>query len=136
MNSEISASFTFRGLDFEPEEICKKVGITPSKTWKASDLIYPKATIRRKQNGWSVKLKLDEKSSLYLEDHIRSVIEQLEPGWLPLIEICKKYDAEINCVIYAVGDERPAVHFDKEIVDKAAKLNAEIDIDLYFIPDN
>jgi len=134
MKSKIYAYFSLRGLDFDPEEITTKVGLIPTKTWKAGDLINPKATVCRKENGWSLKSELDE--SIDLEDHVRYLLQKLEPGWLPLIEICKKYYAEINCVVYAAGNERPAIHFNKDIVDKAAKLNAEIDIDLYFLPDN
>ena len=135
MNSEIYAYFRLRGLDFEPEEITAKVGIMPTKTWKVGDLINPKIIHRKRiDNGWCLRPEFEE--SFYLEDYVRYLLEKLEPGWLPLTEICQKYYAEINCVIYAVGDERPAIHFNKEIIEKTAKLNAEIDIDLYFSPDN
>jgi len=122
MESEISASFTLTGVDFEPEKITAKVGIIPTKIWKVGDLINPKAIVRRKHNGWSIKSKLQNLNNI--NDHIKSVFEQLQPGWLPLIDICKRHFTEINCVIYVKGDERPAIHFDKDIVDKAATVNA------------
>ncbi len=44
------------------------------------------------------------------------------------------YDAEISCVVYVdVGDSVPAIHFDRDIIQKIAELNAEIDVDLYYI---
>jgi len=131
MESEISAFFTLTGLDFEPSEITAKVGIMPSKTWKIGDSIDPRASIRRKHNGWSVKSQLEKSADL--EDHIKSVLEQLQPGWLSLIELCKSYYAEIECVIYIVGDDRPAIHFDKHILQQIGELNAEIDVDLYVL---
>ena len=131
MQSEISASFTLTGLDFEPEEITAKVGIIPSEIWRVGDLISQRATIRHKHNGWSVNSKLEKSADL--EDHVQSVLEQLQPGWLSLVELCKRYYAEIECVIYIVGDDRPAIHFDKHIMQQVAELNAEIDVDLYVL---
>ncbi|MFE1746281.1 DUF4279 domain-containing protein [Coleofasciculus sp. H7-2] len=131
MEYEISAAFTLTGFDFNPEEITAKVGIIPTKIWKVGDLIHPKAGIRRKRNGWSLESKLEK--SAELEDHIKSVLEQIQPGWLPMVEISSRYEAEIDCVVYVRG-QVPAIHFDKDIVEQAAKLNAEIDVDLYVLP--
>ena len=128
MESEISASFTLTG-EFDPEEITTKVGIIPSETWKIGELIHPKGTIRHNKNGWSLKSKLE---TAELEDHVRYVLEQLQPGWEPLAQLCTQHDAEIDCVIYVNG-QVPAIHFDKRIIDRVDKLNAEIDVDLYIL---
>ncbi|MGV0025828.1 DUF4279 domain-containing protein [Phormidesmis priestleyi] len=130
MTSEISASFTLTGLDFEPEEITAKTGITPTKTWVKGDLIHPKAKIQQEHNGWSLQSKLEKSADL--QDHVQSVLEQLKPGWRSLIEICSHHFAEIDCVIYTSG-QIPAIHFDKAIVEQISKLNAEIDVDLYIL---
>ncbi|MBC6481736.1 MAG: DUF4279 domain-containing protein [Hormoscilla sp. GM7CHS1pb] len=129
MESEILASFTLTG-EFDPEEITNKVGIIPSETWRMGELIHPKGTIRHQQNGWSLKSKLEK--SAELEDHVKYVLEQLQPGWIPLAELCTQHDAEIDCVIYVNG-QVTAIHFDKRIIDLVNKLNAEIDVDLYVI---
>jgi Domain of unknown function (DUF4279) len=104
MESKISASFRLTGIDFDPEEITATVGIIPSKTWRVGDLINPKAAIRYQHNGWSLKSKLE--NSAELEDHIKSVLEQLQPGWVPLREICSRHYAEIACVIYVTKFQR------------------------------
>lgn len=132
MESEISVYFTLTGLDCEPEEITAKIGIKPTKTWKVGDLINSRGTIRRKHNGWKLESKLEK--SAELEEQIKSVLEQLQPSWQPLREICTQYDAEINCVIYTIK-QIPAIHFDREIIEKVNQLNAAIDVDLYVLPD-
>jgi Domain of unknown function (DUF4279) len=134
MKSEISAYFTLTGLDFEPEEITTKLKIKPTKIWRKGDLIHPQTKLTRKHNGWSLQSQVDQSSDL--EDHINSIFSYFPSNWTDLMEICQQYYAEINCVIYVVGDERPAIHLDKNIIRKLNKLNAEIDIDLYFLPDD
>ncbi len=131
MESEIYAYFALTGLDFEPEEITAKVGIIPTKTWRAGDLITSRGTIRKKHNGWRLDSKLEK--SAELEAHIKSVIEQLQAGWLPLVEVCSQYYAEIACVIYYRSGSVPAIHFDKLIMQQVAELKTEIDVDFYVL---
>lgn len=139
MQSKISASFTLLGTDFspedlEPEEITTALGIVPTETWKVGDLISKKATFHHKQNGWSLKSKLEDSATL--EDHVESVLEQLKPSWQPLVKMCTRYYTEIECVIYVFGDDSPAIHFNRETLKRISELNAEIDIDLYILPES
>lgn len=133
MESEIYAYFQLIGMEFDPDEITTKVGIKPTEIWRIGDLITSRGTRRHKQNGWSVYSQVQK--SIYLEDYIKSVLEQLQPGWLPLVELCKRYDAEISCVIYYRSGSVPAIHFDKYLVEMAHQLNAEIDVDFYVLPE-
>ena len=133
MESEIYAYFALIGTDLSPEEVTEKVGIKPSKTWKIGDLIHSKATIRKKYNGWRVDSQLSKSDDL--ESHIKSVMEQLQPGWLSLVEVCKHCKVEISCVIYYRSGSIPAIHFDKYIVEKVHQLNAAIDVDFYVLPE-
>ncbi len=133
MPFEISASLTITGLDFDPQDITDKLGIIPTKTWKIGDLIHPKGTIKRKHNGWVLKSNLSKDNDL--EAHIKSLLEQLQPVWDRVQEISHKYDTEISCVIYTDG-EVPSIHLDQEIINKSHQINAEIDIDLYILPEN
>ncbi len=133
MAFEILASFTITGLDFEPQNITNKLGVVPKKTWITGDLIHPKGTIKRKHNGWVIESKLSKNNAH--EDHIKSLFEQLQPVWTIVQEIGHNYDTEISCVIYTDG-EVPAIHLDQEIINKINQINAEIDIDLYVLPEN
>ncbi|MGA9380240.1 MAG: DUF4279 domain-containing protein [Phormidium sp.] len=134
MESEIYAYFALTKFDFEPEEITAKLGIIPDETWRVGDLITPRGTIRKKHNGWRLNSKLEK--SAELEDHVKSVLEQLQVGWLPLVELCSQYYAEIAGVIYYWSGSVPAIHFDKHIMQQVAELNAEIDVDLYLLAKN
>ncbi|MFB2920023.1 DUF4279 domain-containing protein [Aerosakkonema funiforme] len=67
------------------------------------------------------------------QDWFFGVLEQLQVGWLPLVEVCSQYYAEIACVIYYRSGSVPAIHFDKLILQQIGELNAEIDVDLYVL---
>ncbi len=131
MEFEISVSFELRGSELEPEKITALLGIIPTKSWRVNDLVHPKAGVRRKSNGWSLKSQLDK--SAELDEHIKSIFEELQPSWQSLVEICKQYDALISCAVYRYK-QIPAIDLDKDIVRKAAELNAGIDVDVYYLP--
>ena len=133
MKFEISVLFELRGSELEPEKITALLGIIPTKTWRVNDLVHPKAGVRRKSNGWSLKSQLDK--SAELDEHIKSIFEELQPSWQSLVEICKQYDAMISCTVYRYK-LTPFIYFDKDIVRKTAELNAQIDVDLYFLPED
>jgi len=127
MAFEISVDFILVGIDLDPNVITDKLGIIPTKTFLAGDLIQPKASPRWKRNGWMLESKIEK--SAELEEHINSVFEQLQPGWYKLKDICQIYEALIDCVVYTY-EYIPAICFDKDIVQKAAELNAKIDVDI------
>ncbi len=133
MESEIYAYFMLTGMEFDPDEVTTKVSINPTETWRKGDLINLRGTRRHQENGWSVYSKIEKSADL--EEHINSVLEQLHAGWIPLLELCKCYAAEIACVIYYRRGSVPAIHFDPDIIAQAAKLNAEIDVDFYVLPE-
>jgi len=133
MEFEISVLFELRGSELEPEKITALLGIIPTKTWRVNDLVHPKAGVRRKSNGWSLKSQLDQSADL--DEHIKSIFEELQPSWQSLVEICKQYDAMISCTVYRYK-LTPSIYFDKDIVRKTAELNAQIDVDLYFLPED
>jgi Domain of unknown function (DUF4279) len=128
MNNEISVSFTLTGLDLDPEQITKLLKISPTNTWRLGDLIG-KSILRCKHNGWRLNSELE--NSADLENHIEYLLKTLQQSWQTLVEICSQYDAEISCVIYSYEAQGPAIHFDKEIIQCVAELNAEIDVDYY-----
>lgn len=133
MKSEISVSFNLTGLDFNPDDLTNKLCINPTKIWRIGDLIHPKTILKRKENGWSLQSQLDKDH--LLEEHIKYILNQLESQSNFLQEICGKNYGELSCVIYAIGEERPSIHLDQDIIKKVHQLNCEIDIDLYFLPD-
>jgi Domain of unknown function (DUF4279) len=133
MSTEISISLSLAEFKCDPDEISTLLGIVPTETWRVDELINPRGTLRYQYNGWALKSQLD--TSAGLEEHMESLLKQLEPQWEIFTELGNCYDIEFSCVIYMeFGDQVPAIHFNKDILQKVANLNAEIDVDLYVLP--
>jgi len=71
--NEQYAYFTIRG-DFDPVDISKLVGVTPTEAWSKGS-INPRTQLERKFSRWSLHSRLEK--SRELEAHIADVIEQL-----------------------------------------------------------
>ena len=129
MDFEISVYFLLTGKELDPQTITDKLGIAPTKTFRAGELIQPKASPQWRQNGWLLESKLHK--SAELEEHIEFILEKLQPGWNILKELGQIYEAAFDCVVY-VYEYVPALCWEKNIVKKVAELNARIDVDLIY----
>ena len=140
MAPEISIHLILTGFSCDPDEITTLTNIEPAKVWRTGDPITPNSSSYvRKENGWRVSSQIDRTiaSGEYIafEEYVKSTLDQLQIGWQPLVDLCKRYDAELACAIYLYFEgQSPAIHFDKEIIQRIAALNAEIDIDIYVLP--
>jgi Domain of unknown function (DUF4279) len=137
MATETYAYFLLTGTDLNPEEITRKVGITPTQIFLKGDRIHPKGSRTRDRSGWQVRSSLEQETDI--EAHVRSVLEKLKTGWQPLIEIIENapHEAFINCVMYYTPEETGSgsgFHLDRSILEQIQQLKAEIDFDLYVLP--
>jgi uncharacterized protein DUF4279 len=129
MASSVACHFTVTGDDFDPDDFTRRVGLTPTDRWRVGDIVG-ESVIHRKHSGW--RCSLPRRSSLDVGDRIRTLLTELLPFADAIRQECKRshLKAEISCVIF-VGTPAPAAHFDSEILAGAARLGAEIDLDLY-----
>lgn len=138
MATEILTEFTLTGIGFDPDEVTTLLGIKPTETWRLGDLIQ-NTFLHHKHDGWCLSTgqeELDEQNSIDVPRQVRFIFEQLQPYTSKLKDVCARFrlDVELTCVVYIEGD-RPAIHFDSDVVRWLAELNAEIDVDLYVLPD-
>lgn len=132
MESEVYAAFILQGSDLDPSQVTALVGVQPSETWRAGDLVSDRAIVRRKLSGWKINSALPLNAPL--EEHVEAVLQQLKPGWLSLVELGSRNQAKVYCVVRSYGGARPALIFKRGIVKQVAELNAAIEIDLYVFP--
>jgi len=132
MESEVSVSFTLTGVDLDPEEVTRLAGLRPTKTWRLGDVIRPPAILRYRHSGWRLKSALPPSASL--REHLNSLLGQLEPSWEVARQLGRRYYAEIACVVYSRGGDRPEIRLDAGMLEKLTELNAALDIDLYVLP--
>ncbi len=130
MATRILAEFKLTGTNFNPEEVTSLLGIVPTKTWRKDDQTLD-SLLTRKRDGW--RLSTGEEESLDLNNQLRPVLDQLKPHFSKIKDVCARLhlEVEMGFAVNVENGETPALHFDKDIVQIAADLNAEIDIDLY-----
>src|SRR5215813_1932997 len=102
MGTSILSSFLLTGPSFNPEDITRRIGLEPTKTWKTGDRIQD-SLIQRKQTGWACSMPREE--SLDLGKQVAALLERLGPFLSRINEVRGELglEAEISCAIYIEG---------------------------------
>ena len=112
------------------EQITNTVGIDCDRSWSKGEL-RPKTQIKEKQNGWVLNSGLDKSDSL--EEQIKSLLSRVNGISNKIKELSEDSIIEVSCAIYT--SESPPLYFDKELVKRIEALGANLDIDLYLLPE-
>lgn len=129
MATHIVSRLVVTGQGFDPDEITRATGITPTKTWRAGDRIQS-TTLTRAHDGWSLATPREEclDAGSQIKELLRSLGADL--AGLPRLRRELALEIEIACALY-VSSETPSMHLDRETLRIVERLAAEIDFDLY-----
>jgi hypothetical protein len=105
------------------------LGLAPTRTWSAGDVVAPKsvATRRYKDNGW--ELKVSHHRGTELTKHLESLIARLERSRFKAIR--KNADAYLECEIYDYEFRRTDLSLSRKAISGLSDLGLEVDIDYY-----
>jgi hypothetical protein len=120
------AYFSLRG-SFAPNDITRRVGVTPTQTAREGDAIGTTSK-NRPCSLWALHSRLE--ASAPLEEHVRDVLDQLDASKAEFVELSRELDGTMQLVGY-FHDVNPGVHFDPEIVRRTAEYSLCIDCDFY-----
>lgn len=126
--NEQYAYFSVTG-DFDPAEISKAVGVTPTEFWRKGDS-NPRTQMERKFSRWSLYSRLD--TTCELEAHIADVVDQLTGN----VSAFKNLSLQYNGVMQLVGyfkTNYPGVHLDRALVGSLAEYALSVDFDFYYL---
>ncbi|MBK7206680.1 MAG: DUF4279 domain-containing protein [Elusimicrobia bacterium] len=127
--SEIKLIYRITSEDDDLFALVEKLKTQPNKIWRMGDLIDKRALARYKKNG--ISFCSNEKHSQKFDAQVESLVRILAPIKDTLEKLSRTCYSELSCVVHIYGDDRPAIHFNKETLLFFANLNADIDIDLY-----
>jgi hypothetical protein len=108
---------------FDPDEITRKVEVTPSETARAGDALGSAGT-KRQNSLWALHSRLQPSTPADL--HVRDVLDQLDRNRLAFEELSR----EVGGIIKIVGFSReyaPAVSLEREIVERVAQYGVRLD---------
>jgi len=120
------AYFHVRG-SFDPDEITRRLGATPTKTAREGDAIGD-TTKKRPCSLWALHSRLGPSASL--EEHVKDVLDQLDANKAAFGLVSRDFGGTMQLVGY-FRDVNPGVHFDSDVVRRTADYGLCIDCDFY-----
>ena len=114
-------------LDFSgsADRIMEVLKVTPTRTWRAGDLVTPRTKHTMKRNGWSLASPAAESSGA--DEVVRELLKLF-----PTLEAFHglPQDAEVQLTISVLGHkDRPGVFLSKEVMRSIAAAGASLDIE-------
>ncbi|MDQ7235289.1 DUF4279 domain-containing protein [Bacillus pacificus] len=132
------AYFSATGDVFPVEAITNALNIEPTRTYKKGDVVARRdnpnlvstKTLYRKETNWTLSTGYQE--SYDINNQLYVILKSLEEKTEPLKQLKKKYDLEFlfMVVIQIENNESPAMYLQKDILDFASSIQAEIHFDL------
>ncbi|HFK1449232.1 DUF4279 domain-containing protein [Bacillus pacificus] len=132
------AYFSITGDIFPVEAITDALNIEPTRTYKKGDIVARRdnpnlvstKTLYRKETNWALSTGYQE--SYDINNQLYVILKSLEEKTEPLKQLKKKYDLEFlfMVVIQIENNESPAMYLQKDILDFASSIQAEIHFDL------
>lgn len=133
------AYFNVTGDIFPVEAISDALNIEPTKTYKKGDVVerldnpnlVSTKNLYRKRTDWTLSTGYQE--SYDINDQLHVILKSLEGKTEQLKQLKKKYDLQFlfMVVIQVENNESPAMYLQKEIINFASSIQAEIHFDLY-----
>ncbi|ENB9403855.1 TPA: DUF4279 domain-containing protein [Bacillus paranthracis] len=133
------AYFSITGDIFPVEAITDALNIEPTRTYKKGDIVARRDNpnlvstkkLYRKETDWNLSTGYQE--SYDINNQLYVILKSLEEKTEPLKQLKKKYDLEFlfMVVIQIENNESPAMYLQKDILDFASSIQAEIHFDLY-----
>ncbi|MGN4487288.1 DUF4279 domain-containing protein [Bacillus cereus group sp. MYBK36-2] len=133
------AYFNVTGDIFPVEAITEALSIEPTKTYKKGDVIERRdnsnlvstKNLYRKETDWT--LSTGYQQSYDINNQLYVILKSLEGKTEQLKQLKNKYDLQFlfMVVIQVENNESPAMYLQKDIIDFASSIQAEIHFDLY-----
>ncbi|MDC7971342.1 MULTISPECIES: DUF4279 domain-containing protein [Bacillus] len=133
------AYFNVTGDIFPVEAISDALNIEPTKTYKKGDVVERRdnpnlvstKNLYRKGTDWTLSTGYQE--SYDINDQLHVIVKSLGEKTEQLKQLKKKYDLHflLMVIIQVENNESPAMYLQKEIINFASSIQAEIHFDLY-----
>ena len=131
--SKFHVEFYYCGFSCDPDVISATLGLTPTKSWRKGD-VGPAPAMKRRSSAWEIKSRLPVTHKI--TEQIDDVVAQLAGVEEQLKALDFGGEFRMLVALYIVGDERPPFYVSKRAIKFMANLDADLDIDLYRIPDD
>lgn len=122
-SSPVYAGFRLIGPLLIPEQVTSRLGVSPTRTQQ-----HRLSPARRP--GWFLSTE-GTVDSLLLRDHLRDLLDKLEPVAAELSSICQEFSVSPSVFCFAMNPGGATVSLEAEDVRRLAALNLDYQIDIY-----
>ena len=129
--TNIMADFRIMGDDFNINDINSKLLLSPDYCWTKGEQIKIRPGFKREYTCWAISTGYEISNNV--NNQLSKITSRLNNKSAVLEEMCNmlKLDYRFEVVINIENGEKPAIYLNKDIIQLASKIDAEIDIDLY-----
>lgn len=130
--TSVKVEFMILGDNILPEEITRRLGISPSLKWLKGEPL--KGGGVQECSGWEINT--DYEKSLDINGQLNLVIDKIKEKREELKYICNRdgMESKFSIVIKIENGQTPAIVMNREVIELAYSINAEIEFDVYANP--
>ncbi len=132
MRIETSADFIVEGGS-RSDELLGRLTLVPTKTWNAGDRRRMGARAVHTRAGWSLRSPLPKTATV--AEHLRALLVALRPHRRALKIVVDQFEGGFSVGVITHGAKGPDLYFDQTLLRDIVDLGADLDIDLYSLPD-
>jgi len=135
--TQVMVYFSLFGDEFPIDEVTKRLGITPTLSYKKGELI-PRRNYShihyRKETAWDLSSGYQE--SYDVKEQMDQVLGPIKNQVAVINQLKEDYKLECKffIVIIMENGDTPGLYLDNEQIEFASRIKAEFDIDLYANP--
>ena len=119
--------------DFDPDEITRVTGLTPSEIRRIGDKPRPGAAAL-KNSSWSIESGLAPSDEFH--EHVDDLLGRLRPGWSALRALGGAHEAHVEAAIYCRQAQGPLLQVSPAHGAAIAELGATLGFDIYALPED
>jgi uncharacterized protein DUF4279 len=123
--------FAIGGWGDDPELVTRLMGLAPSRVVRKAERRPGGSPLGARYELWALDSSLDGSASF--EDHLSSLLDQLELNAVGTRECVRRFDAVLQCAS-RFETSNPGFALSPELVARVAALTLGFDFDLYVSP--
>lgn len=125
----LRSTFLLSADEFDPEEVTRRLGLLPTRTWRLGDPV-PGTLLRRKSTAWLIDS--GKEATVDLAEQATRVLGPAFSQESAVSRLRQELGLTVtlSCAVY-LENERPDIHFSPDLLIGLTRLRAEIDVAVY-----
>jgi hypothetical protein len=128
----VDLQFRFYGEDFDPAELTKRLGVSPTTEFRPGDPITEDGRGHHRRSGWFIAI--DGREAIFIDEMLTELQERVTVSGATVKKTCSDIGVEavIVCGVHLAGADAPApaLSFPVDFLEWSSEMGASINIDV------